>query len=508
MSKFTLPFIVFVTLLWTFAWPSHAKYTELFKQQVIPLDFTVTQPVLAADVLVDEGIELIVVGVDEQQQRTLLILKSNPETGQYIAHESIAIDPKAFAYDVGEVDHTGLQSLYFLSKDLVTRYIPTHMSHPAKMLEEERVSSLYLVNVADVFIHQNFIQDINNDGLNDLVLQSFESLNLWLSDCCGLRHPQQLPIDSRIEMEEDRVSFYENELFFEDMNFDGKSDLIIVEQGALQVFLQQSDMQFSIEPTFIPLAQTIHGLNWWDMKGPNGRGLNQSDLEHRTVKKITDLNGDGIPDLAVQFTQSSGVLDKNIEFEFYFGQKQEQKLKYLEEANTSVEWDETLSGLAFVDLEDDGIQEVFVSSFDIGISQIIGALLSGGIDQDVLVFAMDENGQYQKKPLVSQEVEMTFSLSQGATGEPLIKVVDVNGDTFKDILFSDGDSAIRVLFATPDGKKPYARRSLRQKMTMPQNASSIDSVDLNKDGKSDLVIHYGQLDAEELHKQIVVLLAK
>ncbi|MEP1552307.1 VCBS repeat-containing protein, partial [Paraglaciecola sp.] len=190
------------------------------------------------------------------------------------------------------------------------------------------------------------------------------------------------------------------------------------------------------------------------------------------------------------------------------GQKQQQKLKYSEEANTSVEWDETLSGLAFVDLEGDGIQEVFVSSFDIGISQIIGALLSGGIDQDVLLFAMDENGEYQEKPLVSQEVEMTFSLSQGATGEPLIKVVDINGDSVKDILFSDGDSAIRVLFATPDDKKPYARRSLRQKMTMPQNASSIDSVDLNKDGKSDLVIHYGQLDAEELHKQIVVLLAK
>ncbi|WP_133468269.1 FG-GAP repeat domain-containing protein [Paraglaciecola marina] len=507
MSKFTLPSIVFVTLLWTFAWPSYAKYTELFKQQVIPLDITVTQPVLAADVLNDEGVELIVVGVDELQQRTLLILKLDPETHQYLTHESVTIDPKVFAYDVGDPDHTGLQSIYFLSKHLVTRYIPAHMSHPSRILEEEQVSSLYLVNIADVFIHQNFIQDINDDGLNDIVLQSFESLNLWLSDCCGLRHPQKLPIDSRIEMEEGRVSFYENKLFFEDMNFDAKTDLIIVEQGNLKVFQQQPDMQFSVKPILIPLAQTIHGLNWWDMKGPNGRDLNQSNLEHRTVKEVTDLNGDGIPDLAVQFTQSSGVLDKNIEFEFYFGQKQ-QKLQYSEEAETSVEWDETLSGLAFVDLEGDGIQEVFVSSFDIGISQIIGALLSGGIDQDVLLFAMGENGEYSEKPLVSQEVEMTFSLSQGATGEPLIKVVDINGDNVKDLLFSDGDSAIRVLFATPDGKKPYARRSLRQKMIMPQNASSIDSVDLNKDGKSDLVIHYGQLDAEELHKQIVVLLAK
>lgn len=329
-----------------------------------------------------------------------------------------------------------------------------------------------------------------------------------MSDCCGLRHPQTLPIRARQEVKEDGVSFYENKLFFEDLNFDHKDDLVIAEQGRLTVFFQKPDLQFSSEPASIVVAETIHGLDWWDVKDTNGRDLDQSNLEHRTVKNITDLNGDGIPDLAVQFTQSSGVLDKNIEFEFYLGQQVEQQLKYSKEADTKIKWHETLSGLEFVDLQGDGTQEVFVSSFDIGISQIIGALLSGGIDQDVLIFAIDENGEYSEKPLVSQEVEMTFSLSQGATGEPLTKVVDVNGDNAKDIVFSDGDSVIRVLYATPNDKKPYARRSVRQKMTMPQNASSIEVVDLNMDGKSDLVLHYGQLDAEALHKQIVVLLAK
>jgi hypothetical protein len=155
----------------------------------------------------------------------------------------------------------------------------------------------------------------------------------------------------------------------------------------------------------------------------------------------------------------------------------------------------------------DGKQEVSVSSFDIGISQIVGALLSGSIDQDVLIFSMNESNQFGKKPLVSQEVQITFSLSSGTRGQPLIKMIDINGDTVKDIVYSDGDNLIRTLLATPNQKKPYAKRSLRQKLPMPKNPSDATTEDLNGDGKMDVVLHHGPADSTNLLKRVIVLMA-
>jgi hypothetical protein len=155
----------------------------------------------------------------------------------------------------------------------------------------------------------------------------------------------------------------------------------------------------------------------------------------------------------------------------------------------------------------DGKQEVAVLSFDIGISQIVGALLSGSIDQDVLIFSMDENDQFGKAPLVCQEVEITFSLSSGTRGQPLVTMIDINGDAVKDIVYSDGEELIRTVLATPDQKSPYAKRSLRQKTPMPKNPYDAATEDLNGDGKTDLVLHHGPADSAELLKRVLVLMA-
>jgi hypothetical protein len=283
--------------------------------------------------------------------------------------------------------------------------------------------------------------------------------------------------------------------------------LVTVEQGQLNVFAQNDNMQFSLIPTKIQIDKSIYAVDWWDMKGPDGQEMDQSDIQHRVVKAIDDLNGDGIPDIALQFTKSSGVLDKTIDFEFFYGALKEGKLSYAEQASTNITSEDTLSNLMFLDRDMDGKQEVSVSSFDIGISQIVGALLSGSIDQDVLIFSMNENNQFGKKPLVSQEVQITFSLSSGTRGQPLIKMIDINGDAVKDIVYSDGDDLIRTLLATPDQKKPYAKRSLRQKLPMPKNPSNATADDLNRDGKMDVVLHHGPADSPDLLKRVMVLMA-
>lgn len=487
--------------------PAYAKYTDIFTPHKIDLSFNVNQPILIADLLPQAGKELVVVGVDDKQQRMLAIYFFDTQSNTFIQQDKINIGDNVFAYDVGEPQQEGVQRLYLLDKAKVHHYVPAHLSHKSAWIQSELVSSMYLGDKADSFSEMDFIQDLNNDGLDDIILPHFEQLNLWLSDCCGARHPQSLPIAARIEMRQSSVIYDDQNIYFQDMDLDGKTDLVTVEQGQLRVFTQDTNMQFSLTPQKIEIDKSIHAVDWWDMKGPNGQEMNQSDIQHRVIREIDDFNGDGIPDIAVQFTKSSGVLDKTIDFEFFYGVLNEGKLSYSKQASSSITSEETLSDLTFLDRDMDGKQEVSVSSFDIGISQIVGALLSGSIDQDVLVFSMDENHQFGKKPLVSQEVEITFSLSSGTRGQPLVKMIDINGDAVKDIVYSDGEELIRALLATPKQKKPYAKRSLRQKMAMPKNPSDAANDDLNGDGKTDLVLHHGAADSPELLTRVLVFMA-
>ncbi|MGJ8681095.1 FG-GAP repeat domain-containing protein, partial [Paraglaciecola sp.] len=486
---------------------SHAKYTQLFDEHEITLPFSVNQAIVAADILPQDGLELLIAGVDDNQQRILGIYGFNQQTLKFEALDIINIANNVFAFDLGEENQQGLKKLYLLSKLAVTRYIPAHLGHEANWKLEQQVSSMYISEVSDSFKRMDFVRDVNNDKQDDIILPHFEKLNLWLSDCCGERHNQTLPIAARMEMRNSRVTFDDRDLFFQDMDQDGKIDLLLVEEGELAVYPQEKNMQFSTNPYKIAIEPSAVGLEWWDIKDENGQQLNQSNLIHRKVDKIKDVNGDKIPDVAIKYTQSSGVLDKTINYEFYYGKVTDNKLHYAAQADTQVTSTDTLNGLYFVDLQGDDKLEVVVSSFDIGVSQIIGALLSGSIDQDNLIFSMDDNGHFSNKPVMNQEVEMTFSLSSGTTGQPLTKVIDVNADDLKDIVYSDGTDKIKVLYAEPGGKRFFAKRALTQKLDLPKNSEGVATEDLNKDGKSDLVFRFGRGDGEGALKIVKVLMA-
>lgn len=503
ISRYPLCAITLVFL----CFPSLAKATDIFRQHQIVLPFEMYHGVIAADLLPEQGLELIMLGINSKKQRQVAIYKFDLNADTYVQHEQLIIADNVFAIDLGVANAKGQQSLYFLTKNSITKYIPAQLNQAAKIVEVQTVSSMYLADVADSLRQLDFVQDLNDDKLDDFVLPSFEQFNLWLSNEGDSYVQQSLDIPALHELENDSIRYQKPELFLQDMNQDGKTDIVQVQQGQLKVYQQKPNSQFSLSAYSIEIAPGIFGLNWWEMKGPNGQDLDQSNLKHRQVKDIIDLNGDAIPDIAVQYTQSSGVLDKVIEFEFYYGVVQEGQLVYAKQADTKVVSDETLSDLRFMDINSDNKLEVIVSAFDIGISQIIGALLSGSIEQNLLVFAMNEQGRFDKQPLLSQEVEMTFSLSSGSRGVPLSKIIDINGDNHKDIVFSDGEDSIRALLATPTSKRPFAKRSISQKVSMPYDASNVLSQDLNADGKTDLVINYGREDESSQHNKVVVLLA-
>ena len=213
-------------------------------------------------------------------------------------------------------------------------------------------------------------------------------------------------------------------------------------------------------------------------------------------------------DVIVRFTQSSGVLDRVNDYEFYLGfQTKDKQLAFPSTANTVIKAEGTLTDLKIVDVNEDNKFEVLLSSFELSVSNIIGALLSGGIDQNVLLFALNDENSYGSDALISKEVELNFSLSSGQSGQPIVLLSDVNGDKAQDLILSSGEEKLSI-FLGNHSSGLFNRKSSNLKMHLPKNGALFNDHDINHDGKADFIMRYGRLDDESMANKVTIHMVK
>ena len=489
----------------------------LFSIYNIETPFIISQPIIAANIIENSADELLAIGIDEQKQTWLAIYVFDEEAKQYQLYEKHIIPKKYFAYDLSDFskdDKNKLRTLYFLAKDEVAMFqtsptINQKVTNDSFVLKQ-KVSSMYLVKSTDFINAKDFIMDLNQDGIDDIYLPHFEQVNLWLSQSNDQLHYQFLPLTSFIEHDNSRVTFNQRKLFFADFNFDNKDDIAWIKQGSIEYFAQTDNGLFLTASQSISLNSHIYGLNWWSIREADGDNLDQSKLAHRMVEQIKDVNGDGLVDMVVRFTQSSGVLERSNDYEFYFGKSndvsQPTQLSFSQTPDTVIKAEGTLTGLNIVDIDNDDKYEVMLSSFELSLSNIIGALISGGIDQDVLLFSLNSQNRFEKKPFTSKEVEMSFSLSNGRSGQPIVQLADINGDGLQDLVLSDDEDTLKV-YLGKQGKRKFARRPLKQDLLLAKDGQHMQSKDINLDGKQDFIMSYSRLDEKHLLSTFTVLMA-
>ena len=484
-----------------------------FSEVIINSPYKLTQEIIAADVLASKGKELLTFSVDEQSNRWLIIYQLNHDTNQYVIAEKTIIPKQFYRFDLSEQKYDKKdikQKLYFLSADSLTLYQNKQFTLLAN------IESLYIQDQADFLSRGDFIQDLNNDAFADAIIADFNSTHILIGQEKGGFVSQVLPIKPEVRVFSSGASYTQAKLYFNDVNFDDKTDILLVGDGEMIIYAQIEQSSFASTAIHLPINEAISGTEWWNKRDESGEQLDQSDLEYRKLEELRDVNADGIVDMVVRYTKASGVLDRVNDYEIFLGHNNIGELSYAQQPDSVIHAEGTLTGLEFVDIDNDDKLEVLLAGFDIGLSQIIGALITGGIDQDVYVFKMNAQDKFPAKPTIQKEVELTFSLSSGQSGSAVVKLADLNGDGLKELILSDDDDELKIYLGKTASKskksskhnKSFKKRSLSYSTQLPKDGNLVMVEDLNGDGKDDLLMKYSRLDGEDKAKEFKVLFSK
>jgi len=472
-----------------------------FKETLIDSPYKLIQPVIAADIIQNNAKELIVLGTDENKDKWLITYLLDDKTNQYTQSNKLEIPKEFYSYDLSDYQEGFLQTLYFMSSNALHKYNAINN----KFETISTINTIFLKNEPEHINRAHFIKDYNEDNIDDVLLSDFSATHILIGQKNGQFSTQTLPIPAEVNLHSDGATYKQAKLYFEDVNFDSAIDIIQVGDGQMQVYYQAKNGQFNTESNKITINKEISGTEWWNKRDETGESLDQSELEYRKLEELRDLNADGITDMIVRYTQVSGVLDRVNDYEIYLGANVNGLLSYPEKPNSTIRADGTLTGLEFVDIDNDNKSEVMLAGFDIGMSQIIGALLAGSIDQDVYLFKMNADDNYQKAQ-VSKEVELNFSLSSGQSGSAVVKLADLNGDGLKDLILSDGDDELKI-YLGDTSKRLFKKRAQDYDTQLPQDGDLVYINDLNHDGKDDLLIKFSKKDENSTGKNFKILMS-
>lgn len=359
--------------------------------------------------------------------------------------------------------------------------------------------------------HVEITRDVNGDGRDDLVVPQVSGFAIYLQMERGaFSDPINLGPSSTPGWNARNNPWLQSLLHEFDYDRDGRTDLLFWKKDHFEAHRQTEHGRFD------PVAQILRsgasfGSVRLDSLSTEEQDAGGNDPKKKALSTLEDLNGDGLADLAIVSTEGSNPLNFTSVYEAHFGIRTPRGgIAFASKPNHTIRWDGVQFGRRHQDFDGDGqVDLMTITANDLGVFKMAGGYMSGSMKMDLEFYRM-EDGVYPEKPNATRKIKGIFNADSYYQA---VLLSDINGDGRLDLLVQKEKEELRIFVGIP-GPGLFASRCQRLEIAMPDNERDTRLVDLNKDGKDDLLMHHRftdcywrTTDIEEPHR-ITMLIAR
>ena len=490
--------------------PASAEFT--FGQHEVVTGTAKHQTVLVGFFLGGDFAELAVVNTEENKNRHLYIYTFSE--GTWVPKLDTPLRSEVLFVDV--VNIGGRDRLITYGQGRLNWFDPE--ASVERVLVE--VTTNYSAKGESGVPYVDISRDINRDGLDDLIVPDIDGF--WIAtqlhdgsftDPIKLGPPE--PFLDKIALDDSRsyrevgitpltVHWYLSRVHQMDYDQDGRNDLVFWNADRFDVYRQDARGMFSsVAETFtvdIPFDTDGAYSIAFDFKGENMFSLIfgfRENTKRRVLHTFQDLNADNIADLVIHALEGRSLGKQRSRYEVHFGAPTPDGIVFAQDVSMTIRPRGTAGGLQpwgyssqwFQDIDGDGQADILFKDVKTGLMGMSRAMLGKSIAIDLECYRM-ENDRHPDKPTTMRKIRPDLDIfEKERVFFPVVLLGDVNGDGRSDLLVGKHWEELHVFLGVP-GPKLFARKPQKVVVAMPNDERNARLVDLNKDNKRDLLIHY------------------
>ena len=483
------------------------------------------QTVLTGFLLGGPSAELAVVDIDDRGERGLRIYEFGDSAWAPRADPTLGRDVRFV--DVASIG----------GRDRLVTYDPGRLN----WFDPESATERPLVAVTASFNpprggevpHVDVSRDVNGDGRDDLVVPGVRGFRVFIQTSAGeFADPVEIGRSADLSRIYGADGYRydpwdESRVHEMDYDLDGRRDLVFWNEDHFEVHLQDEDGLFSSAETFTTdvtfASDELSSLATGDMTG-------------RVLHSIADLNGDGVGDLVVFSLEGASISRKRSTYEVHLGAPAPDRgTRFARGVDFAFQSDGRIQlGMNRRDFDGDGDLDLMFTTIEVAyLKSSLWKRLKGFMGDDVwldLEFYPMKEGLHSDEPNAIRRMQLDGHPSVREFGWVPLDIVlrgamhqerkrqkrhlrafnttlligDVTGDGRSDLLIEETHRQLLVFAGVP-GPELFARQPQRVAVAIPNDEEYTWLVNLNKDGRQDLLLHHAS--TTEPHR-VTMLIAR
>ena len=490
--------------------PAAAQFT--FEQYEVVTGSAKRQTVLSGFLLGGTVAELAVVHIDKNDDRRLRIYAFGD--GTWVPRLEATLGPEVLFVDVAKIG--GRDRLVTYERGRLNWFDPESATERALVA----VTSNFNPPRRGVISHVDITRDVNDDDRDDLVVPDVDGFWVFIQRSDGA-FADPVKIGPSTEMgriygvDGYRYNPWSQSRVHElDYNRDGRSDLVFWNEDHFEVHHQDE------RGLFAPVAETFTTNVAFDSDDLSS--LATGDMMGRVLHSLTDLNGDGVADLVVFSLEGASISSKRSTYEVHFGTPTtDGATVFAPEVGRAFQSEGSVQlGMHRHDFDRDGQVDLMFTTIDrYYLKGSLWKSIKGFMGDDIrlaLEFYRMEGGRYPNTPNAIRRIALDGVPSHREPGwvpldivlrggkhesrrtqkswprafNVLLLVGDVTGDGRSDLFIGKNTpNGMDVIVGVP-GPDLFARRPQDVPVVVPNDEEYAWLVDLNKDGKQDILMHH------------------